>query len=219
MPRGRQPSRSEIAPDELEYYDKVAARGRNPNRLSSPSRSLEDAGHDLAYYGRLLLSPRMAYHLSELGGLVRAVGLRPGSYSHADRELVDQVLCNYRKTNLVLLTHIPDALAAGVRMEAIEALRYGRDEDLTPEEREFATFVRQVVDLELTDELWDEMERRLGERGVLELTIFIALLNMILTLQSALKVPALSDEQVDQLIRDLKEGRRQVPQFVNRSGV
>src|SRR5260370_41028245 len=214
MPRGRQPNRDEIPADELEYYDSVAADERRTQRLS-PSRLMEDSDHDLGYYGRMLLSPRMAYHLNQLGRLARAVGLRPGSYSHADRELVDQVLCPHRKTNLVLATHIPDALAAGVRLEAIEALQAGRDEDLTPEEREFATYVRQVADLAVTDEMWDRMERRLGERGVVELTIFIALLNLILTLQAALNLPEMSDDEVKQVIREFREGKRPIPEFVD----
>jgi alkylhydroperoxidase family enzyme len=165
----------------------------------------------------MLISPEMSYHLSELGRLVRAVGLRPGSYSHADRELVDQVLCPHRGTNMVLRGHIPDALAAGVRLQAIEALRYGHDEDLTDDERELANFVREVADLRVTDESWNAMEKRLGERGVVELTIFIGLLNMILTMQHALGMKNPSDEEIDQIISDFREGKRAVPEWVDRS--
>ena len=138
----------------------------------------------------MLASPEMSYHLSQMGRLVRAAGLNPGSYSHADREFVDQVLCPLLGTNLVLKMHIPDAVTAGVRIEAIEALQNGRDEDLTEDELLLATFVRQVTKLEMTDETWARMEERLGERGTIEYMIFTGLLNMILRMQSALGMPA-----------------------------
>ncbi len=212
MPRGRPPRRDEIAAGELEFYDRVTARAGDPARTEFSTTA------EPGYYSRMLASPEMAYHLSEMGRLVRAAGLRPGSYSHAERELVDQVLCKHRKTNLVLEWHIPDALAAGVRLEAIEALRSGHDEALTEDERQIAEYVRRVADLKVTDEAWNGIERRLGERGALELTIFIALLNMILTMQSALGMREPSDEEIDQIIRDFREGKRAVAEFVDRSG-
>ena len=42
---------------------------------------------------------------------------------HADGEFAEQVLCATWKTNTGQNVHIPDAIGAGVRLEAIEALR------------------------------------------------------------------------------------------------
>jgi alkylhydroperoxidase family enzyme len=211
----RNVARSEVRPEELEFYDGVITRSRAPGR-----RFADDASggkrHD--YYSLMLHSPEMAYHLTQMGRLVRAVGLTPGSYSHYDREFVDQVLCPLLGTNLVLTGHIPDALAAGVRIEAIDALQHGRDEDLTDDELLLATFVRQVSTLSMTDEVWRAMEERLGERGVVELMIFTGLLNMILRMQSALGMPEASDQEIKQMISDFRSGARGLDEFVDRSG-
>ena len=89
-------------------------------------------------------------------------------YSHADREFVDEVISADWGYDVVLPLHIPDALASGVRLEAIEALRSGRDDLLTDDERFLATFIRQVESRTLTDESWERMVKRIGLRGAVE---------------------------------------------------
>jgi hypothetical protein len=212
----REVERSEVRPDELEFYDGVVKRSTSPGRRFAEAAPEGEVRYD--YYRLMLQSPEMSYHLSQMGRLVRSVGLTEGSYSHTDREFVDQVLCPLLGTNLVLPLHIPDAVTAGVRIEAIEALQNGRDEDLTEDELLLATFVRQVTQLEMTDETWERMEARLGERGTVEYMIFTGLLNMILRMQSALGVPEASDEEIQQVIDDVKAGRKPAGEFVDRSG-
>jgi hypothetical protein len=212
----REVERGEVRTEDLEFYDAVVKRSRAPGRRFGEGVSGGEKRYD--YYVLMLQSPEMAYHLTQMGRLVRAAGLKSGSYSHYHREFVDQVLCPLLGTNLVLPTHIPDAVAAGVRLEAIEALRHGRDEELTEEELLIATFVRQVSTMSMTDETWNSMEERIGERGVVELMIFTGLLNMILRMQSALGMPVASDAEMDELIRELKNGSREIGEFVDRSG-
>ena len=190
----REVQRSEVRRQELEFYDAVVKRSSSPGRRFAQEAAEGEERYD--YYRLMLASPEMSYHLSHMGRLVRSVGLGEGSYSHYDREFADQVLCPLLGTNLVLRTHIPDAVRVGVRIEAIEALQNGRDENLTEDESAAATFVRQIALLEMTDETWERMERRLGERGTIELMIFVGLLGMIIRMQSALGMPAASDEEI-----------------------
>ena len=141
MPRPtRQPLRTEVAAEDLAAYDRVVERAADPDRqlfvLAQQASGTEvPVEQDAGYYGRLLLAPEMAYHLSEIGRLARGVGDRGDSYSHAERELVDQVLSADMHTNVIQVHHIPDALAAGVRLEAIKALRSGQEAKLDEEPR------------------------------------------------------------------------------------
>jgi hypothetical protein len=210
MPRPpAQPTRDEIEPDELEAYEAVAARFRRA-RADRPEevRFADDAG---PYFGALLNSPPLARVLTQFGTLVRRAGERPGTYSHADREFVDQVMSADWNTGVVQLTHIPDGLAAGVRLEAIEALR-ARDEDaLTEDEQLLARYVRAVCTGGMTDELYDTMEQRLGKRGAVEYTIFIAFLQMTIRLHQAFGAPELSDEAIETMLAEFKSGARELP--------
>ena len=120
--------------------------------------------------GVLLHSPPFAANRQDISSLVRVAGERDNSYSHADREFVDQVLAVELGTNVVQRLHVPDAIAVGVRIEAIDALRAGDDDALTDDERLLATYIRQVVGGTVDDETWDAMELRLGTRGLVEYT-------------------------------------------------
>jgi hypothetical protein len=226
----RQPSRSELDdPEEIDAFDRVVARASDPTRggfiaAQQTGASSEQPGfvrpveEDAGYYGRLLLAPTLAYHLSEMGRLVRSVGDRENSYTHAEREFVDQVLSADLKTNVIQPHHIPDALASGVRFEALEALHYGRESDLTEEELALARFIRAVVGGTMTDELWAKMEESKGERWVVEYAIFVLYLQMTMRMQQAVGLPDPSDAEMEQLMSDLQEGRRTVPEFTNRAG-
>jgi truncated hemoglobin YjbI len=144
---------------------------------------------------------------------VRTAGDRSNTYKHWEREFVDQILSKDWKTNVVQKTHIPDALSTGMRMEAIEAIRYGHEEDLTDDEKQLATFIRQAVSGTVTDESWDGMEKRMGTRGVVEYTGFILWLQWIMRMMQALKVNDPSEEEIDKLIADLKADKSKVPDY------
>jgi hypothetical protein len=115
------PDRDSIADDELEDYDRMVERGTS-------MRADRAAEGFPPYFGALLNSPPLAAGLMGMGKTVRRLGLREDSYTHTQREWVDQVLSADWKTNVVQLTHIPDGLAVGVRLEAIDALRAGRED-------------------------------------------------------------------------------------------
>jgi hypothetical protein len=160
----------------------------------------------------------MAYHLSELGRLVRLAGDRGGSYSHAERELVDQVLSADLDTNVIQPHHIPDAVAAGVSLAVVEAIRAGRIEELSDDERELVAFIRSVCGGTVTNEDWHALEQRKGERWMVDYTIFILFLALTMRLQQAVGIVDPSDDEIDELVAALRDGTRPLGEFVNRAG-
>jgi hypothetical protein len=224
MPRPtRQPLRSEVAIEDLPAYDRVVKRAADPDRqlfvlAQQASGTAVPVQQDAGYYGRLLHSPQMAYHLSELGRLVRQAGDREDSYSHFERELVDQVLSELMDTNVIQPHHLPDAVAAGIPVETIEAIRDGRDGDLSAEERALAEFIRAVYTGTVTDAQWNALEQGKGERWMVDYAIFILFLGLTMRLQQAVGLVDPTDEEMDQLIEQLRTGERAVGPFLNRAG-
>jgi hypothetical protein len=210
----RQPKRSDVDPAELEDYDRVVRR-----RVGIGMATQGDEEPDMGpYFGPLLTSPPLAAALARLGTFVRTAGERENSYSHSDRELVDQVLSADWHTNVVQLLHVPDGLAAGVRLEAIDALREGREEELTDDERQLVDHIRRVANGNVSDESYAGIEQRMGRRPALEYTFFIAFLVMTIRLHQALGFPDPPDEEIDRLLADFREGRRELPDFRVRLG-
>ena len=202
------PDREDVPGAELDAFDRVVERtGRIHGLDSNPAR----------YFEAILNAPSLAEGIVRLGTLVREGQLR-GSYTDAERELVDVVYgedLGYRGHYTV---HIPDAFAVGVRPEAIEALRTGREERLTENERQLVDHARRVAAGEVTDESSSSIRERFGERGAIELTIFCGFLLMTLRLWQALGVPDMESGEVDALIRGLTDGTIPVPSAGARIG-
>ena len=198
------PDRESISADERDDYDRMLERARNA-RADRPDEGLPP------YFSALLNSPPLAAGLMGMGRTVRRLGLEDGSYTHAQREWVDQVLSADWKTNVVQLTHIPDGLAVGVRLEAIDALREGREEDLDDEERLLADHIRRVASGTVTDASYAEIEAHMGRRAALEYTIFIGFLMMTIRLNQALGVPDPSEAEIDAMLDDFRSGARALP--------
>jgi hypothetical protein len=146
-----------------------------------------------------------------MGTLVRQGELR-GSYTDAERELVDVVLGTDFSYNGIHTVHLPDAIAVGVRPEAIAAIRSGDESALTPDERQIADYARQVVSGGVTDESYAAMSARMGERGALEFTVFVGFLLMTFRLWQALGVPDPTDSEIDRLMEGLLDGSVPVPE-------
>jgi hypothetical protein len=205
----QQPQRDEIGPEDLEAYDAVAERFASM-RSDRPDevRSASDAG---PYFGALLNSPQLARILTMMGTYVRKAGERPDTYSHADREFVDQVFSADWHTGVIQRTHLPDGIAAGVRVEAIEALRAGDENALNDDEKLLAAYIRAVANGGMTDHLYEQMVERLGRRGAVEYTIFIAFLQLTMRLHMAFGAPEMSDDAVESMLAEFKSGARELP--------
>jgi hypothetical protein len=200
----KQPPRSEIPAEELEAYDAVVARRRRQTHAGPEVPDEQIKVGD--YFGALLTSPPMCAIAAQMGTFVRTAGERDNTYSHADREFVDQVLSADWKTNVVQGLHVADAVGAGVRLEAIEALRFEHEDDLNEDEQLLASYIRQVVTGTVDDETYGRIEQRLGTRGLVEYTGFVLWLQWIMRMMQALGTQSPSDEEIDNIIKDLRAG-------------
>ena len=197
------PDRSQIGPEDLESYDYVIAR------LGSLTEEYRTFGPG-AYHGALLNAPQAAAALNRLGAVARTGSLR-GSYSDAERELADVVLSVDFHYNGVLPLHLPDMFAVGVRPDAIDAIRSGREAELAPDELELVQYVRAVANGEVTDELFDTMVNRWGLSGAVDYTAFVCFLVCTMRMWSAMGVRSPSDAEIDELIAGLRNGDVAVP--------
>jgi hypothetical protein len=164
-----------------------------------------------AYWGALLNSPEAAEAITQMGRMVRTRGVRDDSYTHAQREIADIVLCQDLGYYGVLGMHIPDALAVGVRLEAIDAILHGSEQELTEEERLLTEYIRQAVSGTVTDVSFAAIEELMGTRGAIDYTVFTLFLNFTLRMWQALDVPSPSMERVDELIEEFRSGERLPP--------
>jgi hypothetical protein len=205
MPRPvKQPNYADLDEEGLANYD-VALKKYFPDASPGEEREFD------RYHGVLLHSPAFSEWLELAATCVRTRGDTSDSYSHADRDTVDMVLCKELGTNIVLTHHIPTGLANGMRMELVKAVRYGHEEDLNEDEQLLVAFIRAVARGTLTDELWDRMVDRLGTRGAVDYTLFINFLLMTIRNLQALTVFEPSDEDVDRMIRDIESGKFKLP--------
>lgn len=206
----RQPARSEFSdPAELKAYEDVVTR--------ATAMGVPNAEVNTPYYGQLLHSPILSACLSTMGKVLRASGDRGDSFTHADREWVDQVLALELNTELVQASHLPDAISAGVRIEAIEALRAGRHSDLTPEEAQLVGFIEKTVRGTMDAPTWNALEGRMGERGVVEYAVFTLYLQLTMRLIQCLSpTHPPTREDIDAMLADFKHGKRELPNYRDR---
>jgi hypothetical protein len=191
------PDRDEIDPLDLADYDEVVAR---------QAKLWEGAPSDSnAYFGALLNAPPVAAGIAVMGRLMRS-GQARGTYSDADREFVDMVMSVDFDYRAIMALHIPDAIAVGVRLEAIEALWDGREDDLTPREQLLAAHVRAVVAGRVDDERFERLVAELGQRTAIEYTAFITFLLMTMRLWQALGVPDPPRAEIDELLASYRAG-------------
>ena len=106
-----------------------------------------------------------------------------------------------------------DAVAVGVRPEAIGALVAGRDDELTPDERQLADYVRHVVSRSVTQEEYDALEGRFGVRGAVEYTAWVGHLTMTALVVLALE-PGLGERMrplAEERLRSILDGTADIP--------
>lgn len=195
------PSKAGFDADEQLDYDRVVERTVRVHGVQGGAKQ---------YFDALLNSPPLGAALVQLGTQVRQ-GQRRGTYSDAERELMDIVLAADLDSNSILPIHIPDALAVGVRPEAVEALLHDREDELTNEEAALVEYARQVVGGTVTDESYAAIERRFGRRGAVEFTVLIGFLLMTIRLWQALGVSEPTDGEIDNLLTEIRSGAVELP--------
>jgi hypothetical protein len=196
------PGREQVTPAEREAYDAVVGRLL---RMAPDGRMLT------GYFGALLQSPEFAAAISHWGTLIRGACERPDSYSHADREFVDIILSVDSRYPVWLVIHLPSAVAAGVRLEAVAALREGQEHELTEDERQVVAFVRAVTSASMTDAVFDAMVARIGRRGTVEFTAYTANLYASLLMHQSFGVPAPSEDEIERTFAGVRDGTIPLP--------
>jgi hypothetical protein len=217
MLRLPQPARSDFEdPADRDAYDAVIDRRSKMAMVNDGDDPDKPAMGE--YWGSLINSPQMCAIAARMGNFIRTAGERDNTYAHWERELVDQVLSADWKTNVVQELHVPDGIAAGVRIDAVEALRFGDEDRLNEDERLLVRYIRQVVSGTVDDETFGVMQEHLGTRGLVEYTGFILWLQWIIRMMQALGVTSPPDDEIDALIRGLRDGSIALPNFHERIG-
>jgi hypothetical protein len=211
------PQRDSVAVDELRDYDLVAKKVLEFPTPDAPNDYVPQVHPKSAvspYFAAMLASPPLAANLQRLGAAIARQANKEGTWTHAEHEFIDQAV-SYELGYLGLLGHhTPMAVTSGIPIETIEALRDGREQDLTEDERLQLRFIRDTMSGELTDESWRAMEARFGsERGTVEYVFFILFLVFHLRFLQVLGIPAITAEEHDKLIEALKAGDWKLPQY------
>lgn len=140
----------------------------------------------------LLHSPELARRTADLGAYVRfESGLPP-----RDRELAVLALARAMDCRFEWAAHVKEARRAGVREDAIAALRRRTTEGLLPEEATVVGYVRALLDRHRVDEpTFAALRQRLGLQGLVELTATIGYYAMLACTLNAFEVePPPGDE-------------------------
>ncbi|HVX21003.1 MAG TPA: hypothetical protein VHB02_06630 [Acidimicrobiales bacterium] len=148
-------------------------------------RELRKYGSLGGYFGGLLNAPSVGGALSHLGHVVRS-GASAGFYTNAERELIDMVLSVELDQQAVFAGHLPDAIAYGVRPEAVDAICRRDHAALTDDERLLVDYVLAVLRGTVTAAQFEAVTTRFGgPRGAVAYTVAIGFLIMTMRLMSA----------------------------------
>lgn len=213
------PERDAIPETELAAYDNVVARQAAYDYTPFVKRFMHEdvlrafPGTSMQpYFGAMLNSPLVAQGMSDLGAVYRTRGETPDGMTHADREWIDMVLFEEVNCFWVVYVHAPDAVASGVRAEAVLAVVRQDDGGLTPDEKLKSEFIRAVVRGTMTRELYTGVEEKLGVRATVEFTAFTGHLLKTARLMQAWGIPDITREQLEEFVQAIVEGRVDLPE-------
>ena len=212
------PEREAIPPEELAAYDSVVARQAAYDYTEFVKTFLHEdvlrafpGTRTQPYFGAMLNSPLVAAGMSDLGAVYRTRGDTPDGMSHADREWVDMVVCDELECLWVLYVHAPDAVASGMRAQAILALIRKQDEQLSDDEKLKADFIRAVLRGTMTSNLYQAVEVRVGVRAAVEITAFSGHLLKTMRLMQAWGIPDITRTQLDEFVQAIADRRVSLP--------
>jgi hypothetical protein len=207
------PARDTIAPDELDAYDKMVKR---VDGFKRSTEIIDGLPYGVPHMEALGVSPAIGSAISgDINTSLNHIDVyqnKPGRMTGQDHETIDLILAFDSGYYSLIALHTPSALAQGMRIEAIEAMRDRRDDLLTPVERDRVAFVRAVRDGTMTDELWEKTQQRLGsERGVVEYLHHVLLLEYHHKFCWACGVPEMPKETYAKMLNEYKTGVRKMP--------
>ena len=130
---------------------------------------------------------------------------------HRDREWADMVLFEELGRFMGVYVHAPDAVAVGVRPEAILAVLEGRFDDLTDEERVKDEFVRAVARGTMTADLYGRVGELVGQRAAVELVCFTGHLVKTCRLTQAFGLPDTTREHAIEWVQAIVDGKVAIP--------
>ncbi|KHK90354.1 carboxymuconolactone decarboxylase family protein [Novosphingobium malaysiense] len=132
--------------------------------------------------GAALLSPLLAWASAARGiAAIQGQRLDPG-FGQYEHQLACVVVAFDTEYYEFVGAHLPLALAAGVPLEAIEALWQGRD-DIDPADRAIVDYVRGVVSGTVTNDQFAAIAGRMSDRAIVEFTALI--LNILMSIRTA----------------------------------
>jgi 4-carboxymuconolactone decarboxylase len=162
-------SRTELPADAHAAWDEIAG----------------SRGHVVGPFTVLLHSPELARRVAHLGAYVRFESTLPADV----RELVILGLAQAMRCEFEWAAHVPIARKAGVREEAITAIRERRLDRLTDAERDIVGYVIALIEDKRVDEqMFRQLERRFGVDGVVELTASAGYYAMLACVLNAFEV-------------------------------
>jgi hypothetical protein len=196
MPRPpRLPDRDSFSGEEQKDFDFVY------NRVTKlAGRPVESN----PYVCACLVSPPFAASIWVYSGRMLAAGVSGKSYTHKEREHINVVLAFDFGHYEMVRFHLGYAVAsAGLRREMVKALWEGREDDLLPDERQLVDYIREYVKGQVTDEMWNGLVARLGERGAVEYTLALGYHLMVIRGMQAFGTPTETRDEIQALIDGL----------------
>ncbi len=168
--------------------------GLSPAQRAAWERIAESRGRVVGPFAVLLHSPEVARRVAELGHVLRFDGVLPA----ADRELAILAVARALDCQFEWAAHAPLARKAGVRDEAIAAIRDRRaPAGLTADEAAIVGHASALlVAHRVADDAFGVLRARLGDQGLVELTALVGYYGMIACTLNAFAVEPTSDERL-----------------------
>jgi alkylhydroperoxidase family enzyme len=167
------PDRASLSAEDQAHYDAVA------------ERELRKYGSLGGYFGGMLNAPSVAAAISQFGHVIRS-GASADYFTNAERELIDMVLSVEMDQAAVFAGHLPDAIAYGVRPEAVKAICAHDLDALTADERLLVEYILAVWHGSVTEEAFEGLTARFGSaRRAVAYTVACGFLIMTFRLMSA----------------------------------
>jgi len=134
-------------------------------------------------FGILMYSPGLAEMVCKTGAHIRL----QSSLTMVERELCILTLCREKNAGYEWAAHVGTARKAGMREEAIEAMRTGGDTSgLEPDERDIIDYTRQLLGNSKVDQaLFDALRSRHDTRWLVEITATIGQYSYISCINNA----------------------------------